>query len=92
MASKTTLKRKSAVVTVKVAKEKSFRAELTNLINRFSRENESDTPDFILAKYMEDSLKSFERATRARNRWYGNGRTKPCSRIDQGFASDPDSR
>ncbi|HSW65257.1 MAG TPA: hypothetical protein VLH56_18395 [Dissulfurispiraceae bacterium] len=29
-----------------------FRAELETLINRYSKENGSNTPDFILADYM----------------------------------------
>ena len=33
-------------------------------------ENESDTPDWILANYINDCLKSYKRAVRARDKWY----------------------
>ena len=47
-----------------------FIQELENLINRHSRENESNTPDFILAKYLEQCLLAFETATKAREHWF----------------------
>jgi hypothetical protein len=37
--------------------------ELETLLNRYSRENVSDTPDFILAKFMMSCLKAFEQAS-----------------------------
>lgn len=48
-----------------------FVSELRDLLNRQSRENESDTPDFILAEYMTNCLTAFERAVRDRDRWHG---------------------
>ena len=48
-----------------------LRSELTSLLNRFSRENVSNTPDWILRDYMWNCLKSFERATTQRDAWYG---------------------
>lgn len=48
-----------------------FRTELEQLINRHNRENGSDTPDFILAKYLSDCLIAFDAATRQRDTWYG---------------------
>lgn len=47
-----------------------FERALSSLINRHSRENESDTPDYILAEYMMSCLKAFEKATVVRNLWY----------------------
>lgn len=47
-----------------------FRKELEELINRFSLENNSNTPDFILAEYLEQSLKSFDLAVTKRSLWY----------------------
>ena len=38
-----------------------FQKELTSLINRYSRENKSNTPDFLLAEYMNECLLIFER-------------------------------
>lgn len=45
--------------------------ELRSVINRRSREAASNTPDFILAKFMEDCLRAFEEATNTREDWYG---------------------
>lgn len=50
----------------------SFKQALTTLINQYSKENDSDTPDFILAKYLTDTLKAFNKATNRREEWYGN--------------------
>lgn len=50
-----------------------FRIELSNLINRHSLENGSNTPDFILARYLEDCLRAFDTATKHRDYWWGPG-------------------
>lgn len=47
-----------------------FRKKLEDLINENSKENGSDTPDFILATYLENCLKSFDLAVKAREIWY----------------------
>jgi hypothetical protein len=39
-----------------------FRSELEKLCNRFSRENESNTPDFVLADYLIECLNAYDRA------------------------------
>jgi len=44
---------------------------IRTLLNQYSRENESNTPDFILAEYMIKSLENFEKASKARETWYG---------------------
>ncbi len=48
-----------------------FRTKLTSLLNCESKENESDTPDFILANYLIDCLRAFDDATIRREMWYG---------------------
>ena len=48
-----------------------LRIKLAELINHYSRENVSDTPDFLLAEYLIDCLAAFDKATRERERWYG---------------------
>lgn len=48
-----------------------FEKELKQLINRYSIENESDTPDFILAQYVRVCLNAFNEASNAREKWYG---------------------
>ena len=43
-----------------------LRERIREAINCASAENGSNTPDFILAEYLMDCLKAFDRATRAR--------------------------
>ncbi len=47
-----------------------FTREVAKLINRFSLENESDTPDYILAAFMVSSLDLFQSRIRERTEWY----------------------
>lgn len=49
-----------------------FKQALTTLINQYSKENGSDTPDFILAKFLTDTLKAFNKATNKREELYGD--------------------
>jgi len=51
---------------------KTFRRELMELINRHSKENGSNTPDFILAEYLIRCLNTFDHITTIRNEWYGD--------------------
>lgn len=48
----------------------SFEKDLEELINRHSKENGSNTPDFILAEYLQDALYSFNKAVNKRTTWY----------------------
>ena len=48
-----------------------LRKEIEQAINRTSAENGSNTPDFILAEYLTDCLAAFDKASRAREKWYG---------------------
>lgn len=48
-----------------------FQEELENLINRYSQETGSDTPDFILAKYLYECLEAFNTALQRREKHYG---------------------
>jgi hypothetical protein len=47
-----------------------FEKELEMLINKYSKENESDTPDFILAQYLQGCLTNYTETVKARDRWY----------------------
>ena len=51
-----------------------FKQELTNLINSHCRENESHTPDFILADYLLSCLATYESATKQRDAWHNIGK------------------
>ena len=53
----------------------SFRTKLTKLINQCSMENASNTPDFILANYIENCLTAFTEAIQQRETWYGRDAT-----------------
>ena len=47
-----------------------FERELASLINCHSKENGSNTPDFILAAYLVDCLRTFNRTMLWRQKWY----------------------
>ena len=59
--------------------------DLAAVINSHSVENESNTPDWILAQYLMDCLKTFKTATLARESWYDchhePGKTVERSRV-----------
>ncbi len=48
-----------------------FQRELTQLINKYSIENYSNTPDFILAEYLINCLEAYNNAVNKREKWYG---------------------
>lgn len=54
-----------------VSEEPGFVKELEHLINKYSIENGSNTPDFILAIYIHKCLSAFNEAVCAREQWYG---------------------
>lgn len=49
-----------------------FEKELTQLLNKHSQENGSNTPDFVLASYLQCCLDNWNLHTRERDRWWGN--------------------
>ena len=48
-----------------------FEQEVRKLINRYSIEKYSNTPDFILAEYLSGCLNAFNYAVQRREVWYG---------------------
>lgn len=52
-------------------KRAEFLKQLAQLLNSFSEENSSNTPDFILATFIDHCLAAWSDATRAREIWYG---------------------
>lgn len=52
------------------AKSPSFRQELVDIINKHSKENGSDTPDWILAHFVERAIEAFDHATNLRTEWH----------------------
>lgn len=47
--------------------QQGFLSDLTSLINCYSMENGSDTPDFVLAQYLTACLTTFDRTVRLRD-------------------------
>ena len=50
----------------KMTKRSKFRTKIEAAINEQSLENESNTPDFILAEYLGDCLLAFDKAINKR--------------------------
>jgi hypothetical protein len=48
-----------------------FGKALQDLINSYSMENGSNTPDFVLADYLKDVLHLFNQTVNRREEWYG---------------------
>ena len=48
-----------------------FERELTDLLNKHSMENASDTPDYILAGFLKKCLAAYNFAVKERESWYG---------------------
>lgn len=48
-----------------------FQRELAALLNRWNMETLCDTPDFILARYLQSCLVAFSVAVNQRSGWYG---------------------
>lgn len=65
----------------------SFKEDLEDLINRHSIENDSNTPDFILANYLNNCLINFADAVNARDCWYGKN-PKILSEINPSLLED----
>lgn len=55
-----------------MTKKATFADDLRATINRHSRENASNTPDFILATFLDSCLAAFGVAMDDRDRWYGS--------------------
>ena len=53
--------------------EASLRQEISAVLNKYSKENGSNTPDFVLADYLMNCLTAFDKAIKDRDQWYGRG-------------------
>lgn len=58
-----------------------FGQELTSLLNKYSAESVSGTPDFILARFLTEVLKSYNEAVWTRAEWRNE---------ETGFMPDPE--
>jgi hypothetical protein len=59
------------------AKPTTFTHELKLLVAKYKLETGSDTPDYVLAKYLVNCLKAFDGATTARDDWYATHEEPP---------------
>lgn len=48
-----------------------FKKDLTSLLNTYCKENESNSPDFILAEYLLSCLNAFNIASNKKDEWHG---------------------
>ena len=48
-----------------------FKKSLVKLLNKYSKENDSNTPDFILAEYLMLCLETYNKTLQVRESWYG---------------------
>lgn len=64
-------------------KDTNFMKELAALINKYSFENNSNTPDFILAEMLLGFLTVFDNTSMKREEWYGK-HLKVGSNLPQG--------
>lgn len=56
---------------VQDALQPTLERDLSGVLNRYSQENTSNTPDFILAQYLLSCLAAWNTATQQRETWYG---------------------
>jgi len=54
-----------------------FQNDLADLINKYSLENDSDTPDFLLAAYLRHCLDTWNVITQLRTDWYNPTSKEP---------------
>ena len=69
-----------------------FREDLTRLLNKHSMEARSNTPDYILAKFIMGSLMAFDGATLARTDHYKTTAPRDCPECDYSLEDHPEHR
>ena len=57
-----------------------FKSQLECLLNKTSQENASNTPDFILAQYLNACLTAFNIAVQQRDTWHGRDASPSTSK------------
>lgn len=58
-------------------KRSEFKRELTHLLNRMGIDNDVNTPDFILAAYLERCLAAYHGGVSATADWHNGGESYP---------------
>lgn len=64
-----------------------FKTRLELLLNEFSKETESNTPDYVLTMFLIDCLEAFNRAVGVRDTWHG--RDNPPAELAAAAAAEP---
>jgi len=59
----------------KKRKQELFEKKLIILLNSYCKENDSNTPDYILAKYLIGCLTVYNKAVTDRSKWHRNNFT-----------------
>lgn len=67
-----------STATGKVDKKETIESELASLLNRYSQENSSGTPDFILANFLLNVLYHYEETIQHRAKWRGESVELPA--------------
>lgn len=67
-----------------------FEKELATLINRNSLENGSNTPDFILAKFLQGCLNAYNLAVQQRDSWGKFPKTEAVVPVGGSVLESPD--
>ncbi len=57
----------------------SFTQELAVLINKYGKDNQCNTPDYILANYMNDCLGSYMFAVKRKEKHEGQTKEEPVT-------------
>ena len=60
-----------------------FKIELAELLNKHSKENGSDTPDYLLANYLIQCMDVFDKIVIDRDSWYGRNRVQNLHTVDE---------
>ena len=66
--------------------------EIRGILNRYSQENASNTPDFILAQYLIDALNAWNKATQEREKWYGRATDDEETEVAYPWPPHPDEK
>lgn len=61
----------------KIRQDSPFQKELEGLINKYSQENASNTPDFILAEYLDNCLDNYNKTVAKRDEWNSSYNCNP---------------
>ena len=62
--------------------------DIRGALNHHSAENVSNTPDFILAQYIQGCLAAFDQAVQQRENWFGRD-PRPSASYEVGYKRPP---